>query len=131
MASMLLSCKVGEKMPIKKKDREIAYNKYNGHCAYCGKEIEIKGMQIDHIIPVRKGGKDILANFNPACCRCNHYKRTYDIEQFRELIKTIHERIEKLYIVKVAIDFGIITIKQFDGKFHYEKSGNDNYGGSK
>lgn len=108
-------------MAIKKTDRQKVFEKYNGHCAYCGKEIDIKNMQVDHIIPVRKGGKDLLENYTPACRRCNHYKRTYDIEQFRELISTIHERIEKLYIVKVAIDFGIITVKPFDGTFYYEK----------
>ena len=27
---------------ISKKTREIVYNKYNGHCAYCGCEIEMK-----------------------------------------------------------------------------------------
>ena len=36
---------------ISKKTREIVYNKYNGHCAYCGCEIEMKDMQVDHIVP--------------------------------------------------------------------------------
>ena len=38
---------------IKKSDRIKAYEKYNGHCAYCGKEIEYKEMRIDHIRPHR------------------------------------------------------------------------------
>ena len=31
--------------------RHAVYAKYNGHCAYCGCEIDYKDMQIDHIKP--------------------------------------------------------------------------------
>ena len=36
-------------MGFSKKTREEVYKKYDGHCAYCGKKIEIKDMQIDHM----------------------------------------------------------------------------------
>ena len=36
---------------ISKKTRVAVYEKYDGHCAYCGKEIEYKNMQLDHMIP--------------------------------------------------------------------------------
>ena len=39
---------------ISKKMREAVYDKYNGHCAYCGKKIEYKEMQVDHLIPVQR-----------------------------------------------------------------------------
>ena len=61
---------------ISKKTREIVYNKYNGHCAYCGCEIEMKDMQVDHIVPKyrnnemwHKGkiGTDEISNLNPSC----------------------------------------------------------------
>ena len=35
-----------------KKEREEVYIKYNGHCAYCGCELDIKNMQIDHVTSV-------------------------------------------------------------------------------
>jgi len=35
---------------LKQKRIEI-YSKYNGRCAYCGEEIQLKDMQVDHIIP--------------------------------------------------------------------------------
>jgi 5-methylcytosine-specific restriction endonuclease McrA len=31
-------------------DRLAVYNKYNGHCAYCGRSIKIEEMQIDHVV---------------------------------------------------------------------------------
>ena len=33
---------------ISKKDRELVYKMYDGHCAYCGCELELKDMQLDH-----------------------------------------------------------------------------------
>jgi hypothetical protein len=36
-------------------------------------------------------------------------------------MNSLHERIEKIYIVKVAMDFGLLTLKPFDGKFYFEK----------
>ena len=38
-------------MAISKAKRELVYNKYNGRCAYCGREIAYKNMQVDHFIP--------------------------------------------------------------------------------
>ncbi len=114
---------------IKKSDRIKVHEKYNGHCAYCGKLIEYKDMQVDHIRPHREWldaiveGENIdsLSNLNPSCKRCNHYKRSLNLEKFRNYIKTLHERISKDYIVKVGLDYGIVNITPFDGKFYYEK----------
>lgn len=54
-------------MAIPKKIRQIVYDKHRGHCAYCGREIAYKDMQVDHIYPQYRGGKDDLDNLNPAC----------------------------------------------------------------
>ena len=35
------------------KTRENVYEKCNGHCAYCGVEISMSEMQIDHVIPMK------------------------------------------------------------------------------
>jgi 5-methylcytosine-specific restriction endonuclease McrA len=73
--------------------RTTIHNKYNGRCAYCGKEITIKQMHIDHIHPrflkhhlIDKDINDI-ENLNPACAPCNLWKSTYTIEEFRRQIE--------------------------------------------
>ena len=114
---------------MKKSERLIVFNKFDGHCAYCGKKIEYKDMQVDHIRPQREKvealveGEDIddISNLNPSCRRCNHYKRSMNLEAFRDYIKTLHERIMKDYIVKVGQDYGIVELKPFDGKFYFEE----------
>lgn len=42
---------VQKRKRITKADRLRVFNKYGGHCAYCGREMEIKEMQVDHMIP--------------------------------------------------------------------------------
>jgi 5-methylcytosine-specific restriction endonuclease McrA len=99
------------------------YNKYGGRCAYCGKFLEFKDMQVDHIIPLRgwKGKYvDGINNLNPSCRRCNHYKRAHNLEFFRHMLETLHERVRQIYIYKVAEDYGIIEIKKWKGKFYFE-----------
>lgn len=108
-------------MAIKKSDRIKVYEKYKGHCAYCGKELKIKEMQVDHITPKDMRGIDDMSNYNPSCRRCNFYKSTFPIYMFRKNIQTIQDRIRKIFIVKIAEDYGIIEFKPFDGKFYFEK----------
>ncbi len=117
-------------MALSKKVRQQIYERFDGRCAYCGCPIEYKQMQVDHYYPrcrerfyARRFKIDVHApeNLMPTCRRCNHYKRARTPNQFRELMKTLHERLEAIYILKVAVDFGMATIKPFDGKFYFEK----------
>lgn len=109
---------------IMKIDRQEVYNKHNGHCAYCGKPITMKDMQVEHALAKRNGGTDCIDNLMPSCRRCNHYKRAADIETFRNfLLGGLMERLMKIYIFRVALDYGMITINGWDKKFYFEKNG--------
>lgn len=85
---------------------------------------------MDHLIPkgrihlYHKNPESIIHKFDnlmPSCYRCNHYKRALSLDQFRAQMFSLYLRIEKQYINKVALDYGIITIKPFDGVFYFEK----------
>ena len=107
-------------------DRQKVYDKYNGHCAYCGKPITIKDMQVDHILPKRNGGTNDIDNLNPSCRLCNHYKRANSIESFCDFaLGGIIKRLMMIYLFRVAFDYGMITIYGWDKKFYYEKNGTD------
>lgn len=45
------------------------------HCQLCGKELTRETVTIDHIIPVSKGGTNVLENLQPLCFHCNSVKR--------------------------------------------------------
>jgi hypothetical protein len=36
-------------------------------------------------------------------------------------MSTLHERISEIYINRVGVNFGMVTIKPWDGKFYFEK----------
>jgi 5-methylcytosine-specific restriction endonuclease McrA len=114
---------------MNKETRQQVYDKCGGRCAYCGKEIELKDMQVDHIIPqhmcigIHISKLTDINNLNPSCRRCNHYKRGDSLDYFRKLIKTMHDRIRQIYICKVAEDYEIIEIKEWKGKFYFERVG--------
>lgn len=105
-----------------KETRRQVYDKCGGSCAYCGRKIEIRDMQVDHIVPKRQGGNDFFGNLNPSCRRCNHYKRAYRLDRYRELIFKLHTKIRDIYLCKTAEDYGVIEIKEWDGKFYFEKA---------
>lgn len=113
---------------IPKSERHIIYRKCDGHCAYCGKKIEFKEMQVDHYFPVVLHKRyshlniDDTSNLMPSCRQCNHYKRGDSPDAFREKMFTIHKRVAGIYILKVCINYGICTITPFDGAFYFENN---------
>lgn len=110
---------------ITKEERKKIYNKYGGHCAYCGCKIEYKGMQVDHVVPLAKGGKDEEGNMLPSCRSCNHYKATLTAEEFREYVAGIPKRLKRDSIpYQVGVRFGMIKANS-EVKFYFEKRGED------
>lgn len=105
---------------MKRNIREIVYSKFNGRCAYCGTHLTFEEMKIDHFVPKKSGGSEDIENLMPSCETCNHYKGHSNIFKFKKMMQTIHKKISKLYIIKVAQKFGLITIKEFEN-FFYEK----------
>lgn len=57
---------------LKREIREIAEN----CCEYCrmAENDRASKFQIDHVIPVKHGGKDVRDNLCLACLKCNAYK---------------------------------------------------------
>ena len=109
---------------ITKVERQQVHEKYGGHCAYCGKEIEIKDMQVDHMIPLRLGGADEMSNYMPACRQCNHYKRGNSLEGFRKMIGRIPEKLERdSYIYRVGINYGNVIPHEMPIVFYFEMVG--------
>lgn len=121
--------------------REKVYLKYNGKCAYTGQDLDDK-WQIEHVHPKCLKIQsyhciehhDHIDNLLPALWIVNHYKRSLNLEQFREYMKYFHKRLAKLpkntsvertkkrkeYMYKVAQAFDITIDKPFSGKFYFE-----------
>ena len=121
---------------MKKELRERVFHKCNGYCAYCGKEITYKEMQVDHIEPkwhtfteqqadrykIIKGSDD-FENLNPSCSRCNKWKSTYSLKQFRNVVQTSLVRLERdTPNYRLAKDYGLIVENNSPIVFYFEKN---------
>ena len=112
---------------IPKKIRQQVYDKYNGHCAYCGCELEYKDMQVDHIVSVYKAeynGREAdnsIVNYNPSCRACNFYKGTLSLEQFRENIQhMLIGKLHKDFNYKMLVKYGMIHEDFKPVRFYFE-----------
>lgn len=117
---------------IPKKDRLKIYEKYNGHCAYCGCELNYKDMQVDHIKSVyvnmdyENNMSDdemyCLDNYMPSCRQCNFYKSTFDLETFRDrLINVMIKNLQKNFNYRLALKYGLIMENIKPVKFYFEQ----------
>ena len=129
-------------MAFSKKQREKIHSKYNGKCAYCGCEISVKQMQVDHIIPQRNFLSHVKNRFripyflthlteddvnhednlNPACVVCNKWKSAHDLELFRsELFEQIKRLNSYSSNYRIAKRYGLLEETLRPIKFHFEQ----------
>ena len=107
-------------------DREAAYKKYDGHCAYCGVEIDIKDMQVDHFWPqfLAYYQPDLDGNrpenLMPSCRKCNICKHAWRPEEFRKEMALQVSRLRKNAQFDRALRFGQIEITEKPIVFYFE-----------
>ena len=83
-------------------------------------------MQVDHINSVYMKGEDNdISNLSPACRSCNFYKSTMTVEGFRRQLGLIVERLEKVFIYRLARDYGLISEDKKDIIFYFEEVKNE------
>lgn len=117
---------------IPAKVRQQVYERCGGHCAYCGCEITMKQMQVDHFIPLELrhfadiigADADTIDNFLPACRSCNNYKSWLTPERFRLAVTRWHDVLMRDSVTyKNAVRFGQVIPNQHIQEFWFEKNG--------
>lgn len=93
------------------------YNKANGKCFYCGDKLEYEDMldwggkvvttrrhwEIDHFVPMSRGGTDNMDNYAPACKSCNGCKGTQTVEEFRNDPYIVRKTKGVFYFEKIGV----------------------------
>lgn len=117
-------------MAFSKKIRELVYSKYGGHCAYCGQEISIKDMQVDHFIAVArnwpdgwlsKRGTDDISNLMPSCRACNFRKGMGTIEQFRKALEHGISCCQRDFTYRMMVRYGLVEERPHRVMFYFER----------
>ena len=70
-------------------ERKRIYQKTKGHCYLCGEFVDFDVYQIEHRIPLAKGGTNDFSNLFPACNCCNSMKNSIYPEELLEKITQI------------------------------------------
>lgn len=72
--------------PIPDSLRYLVLMSSGGKCSLCGISKNERPLDVDHIIPRSRGGKNELANLQVLCSKCNRSKGNKDKTDFRELV---------------------------------------------
>jgi 5-methylcytosine-specific restriction endonuclease McrA len=72
--------------------------RYQGHCAYCG---SADALEVDHRVPLAKGGANTIDNVLPACGRCNRRKHLMTEAEFRARLES--ERGQRPYNLTIRL----------------------------
>lgn len=60
-----------------------------GCCHYCGGHFGVKGLTLDHVVPLVRGGKSTRGNCVPACKECNTRKRDLLPTEWQEYLDSL------------------------------------------
>lgn len=71
------------------KERLAIYRKTKGHCYLCGEFVDFDAFEIEHRIPLSKGGTNDLSNLFCSCHCCNTIKQNILPRDFLEKISQI------------------------------------------
>ena len=107
---------------LSKTERREVFQKMRGRCAYCGCELKIREMQVDHVHPLSRGGADTLDNMLPACRSCNHRKGSETVEGFRDSVERFPKVLARDSVTyRNAVRFGLVKPNPHRVTFYYEK----------
>ena len=112
---------------MKKHERMAVYNRYQGHCAYCGRSIEYKEMQVDHYWPKFLSHHEPLLDSNrydnlmPSCRKCNIHKHGMRPERWRAELQLQIARLMKNAQFDRALRFGQLQITENPIVFYFER----------
>lgn len=74
--------------PVPDSLRYLALKAAGRRCQLCGVTKNERPLDVDHIIPRNRGGKNELANLQVLCSKCNRSKRDEDDTDFRLVLPT-------------------------------------------
>ena len=78
-----------ERTIIPKEQKSIVYKNSGGRCKICGAPLTFEEATIDHILPLSRGGKNTLNNYDCVCAACNQRKSDNTPEELNQWASTI------------------------------------------
>jgi 5-methylcytosine-specific restriction endonuclease McrA len=63
-----------------------------GVCYYCRRQVGVRALTMDHIVPLGRGGTSIRGNVVPACKDCNTRKKSLLPIEWQEYVDSLADR---------------------------------------
>jgi 5-methylcytosine-specific restriction endonuclease McrA len=73
---------------IPRRLRNIIIERDGQRCVYCGVDLELNEIHIDHVIPESKGGPTNIQNLQVTCRKCNTEKGALSESAFEDKLRT-------------------------------------------
>lgn len=61
--------------------RKNIYRRDNNSCQYCGKRLSTEELNLEHVLPLSRGGKNTWENVVCSCIKCNMRKGSRTLEE--------------------------------------------------
>ena len=96
------------------------YDKFGGRCAYCGNEITLNNMTVDHVNPKCNGGSNSYLNCFPSCQRCNSIKADGTVEEMRAKIVDSLQKLKTDRNFQMVRKYKMISLLCEEVTFYFE-----------
>lgn len=93
--------------PISNKLRFEIFKRDNFTCQYCGEYAPNVILQIDHVIPVSKGGNNSIDNLKTACTKCNSGKHDVLLTERTNMKK----KDRHTFPLRISLEFHALLVK--------------------
>lgn len=90
LVSAILADKTKRKKQYTPEERAMTYRKTKGHCYLCGEFVDFPSFEIEHKVPISKGGADEPSNWYCSCHTCNSIKQSILPRDFMNKITEIY-----------------------------------------
>ena len=120
---------MAERKPISKKLRFEVFKRDSFTCQYCGRKAPDVVLEVDHIHPVSKGGKNELMNLVTSCRDCNRGKGKRKLSDDSEVMiqrNQLEELNQKREQMKMMLEWKLELqrfeeeqIDEIEGLFNY------------
>jgi len=80
-------------MRRKRIDKKYIYERDKGICTFCGRELLLRQISLDHYLPKSKGGPDDIFNLVLSCKKCNEYKKSRIPPDYKDKIIELFKKV--------------------------------------
>lgn len=77
----------------------LKFRQQKKKCFYCGRRLNHKDVVVDHVLPLSKGGDNVIQNVVISCAICNRIKDNLTVVEFKSYMKRILSNLDNTEVI--------------------------------